>query len=485
MKRRFFLYALIISSLSAETKIISLDEAISIALENNRNLKISQASIDIANTMYNQAMSAHYPKLDVSVMANRLDEPATFELRGTTQVDNSGTKATYQALANAATADGDTVTAATYNGLIAATPDMSSLPINTDVEIMGRDTIISSFNMVLPLYTGGKISAITKQAKLGTHISQEAHRRTQNQVVYEVKKYYYGALLAKNLRQTAHDTLERMRFLSELTSRLYQGGSMQVKKTDYLRSKLSVSFVESLYETIKVKEVMAKSALANVIGLTFNDEVETATESFEAPVMNETMQALVSNAYKFNPDYNTLHLALKIKDAKIDEEKSAYLPSVALMGGVQHIYNDYEYGIINDTTKNSWNIGVGVKWSLFDGMLTTNKVEQAKLEKLQLEQQKFLLKDGLALQVKQSFLNMQSSFKQFNILNAAKDTASENRSLNTRAYQEGMVETKEVVEAQIFESLTIGNYYKAMHDFTMAKVTIDLIIGQSIQEIIH
>ena len=214
---------------------------------------------------------------------------------------------------------------------------------------------------------------------------------------------------------------------------------MQVKKTDYLRSKLSVNCIESLYETIKMKEIMAKSALANVIGLSYHDEIEVAAENFEIPIMGETMQAMVSDAYKFNPDYNTLHLALKIKDAKIDEEKSGYLPSVALMGGVKHMYNNYEYGIINDTTKNSWNIGVGVKWSLFDGMLTSNKVEQAKLEKLQLEQQQFLLEDGLALQIKQSFLSMQSSFRQFNILNEAKDTAKENRSLNTRAYQEFLV----------------------------------------------
>jgi len=485
MNVKIFLLGLIASSLLAETKTVSLSEALEIALQNNRNLKISKTAIDIANTMYNQAMSAHYPKFDASVVANRLDEFATFEMRGITEVSNSGTKATYQALANAATADGDAVTAATYNGLIAATPDVSNLPINTDVEIMGRDTVMSSLNMVLPLYTGGKISAITQQAKLGIHISQEEHRRTQNQVIYDVKKYYYGALLAKNLKQTAHDTLERMRLLSELTSRLYRGGSMQVKKTDYLRSKLSVDFIESLYETIKIKEIMARCALANVIGLSYNDEVEITADNFDIPIMNETMQVMVSNAYKFNPDYNSLHLALKIKDAKIDEEKSGYLPSVALMGGVQHIYNDYEYGIINDTTKNSWNIGVAVKWSLFDGMLTSNKVEQAKLEKLQLEQQQFLLEDGLALQIKLSFLNMQSSFKQFSILTRAKDTARENRSLNTRAYQEDMVETKDVIEAQLFESFTAGNYYRAMHDFTMSKVTVDLIIGKSIEKVIQ
>ena len=148
---------------------------------------------------------------------------------------------------------------------------------------------------------------------------------------------------------------------------------------------------------------------------------------------------------------------------------------------MQHIYSDYEYGIINETTKDSWNIGVGVSWSLFDGMLTTNKVEQAKLEKFQLEQQELLLEDGLALQIKNSFLNMKNNYRQFEILSKAKETASENRSLNTRAYQEDMVETKDVIEAQLIESFTLADYYRVMHDFSMAKAEADFIIGASIE----
>jgi hypothetical protein len=41
-----------------------------------------------------------------------------------------------------------------------------SISANMDTVAMGRDTVKSSLNILYPLYTGGKISAIIEQAKL-------------------------------------------------------------------------------------------------------------------------------------------------------------------------------------------------------------------------------------------------------------------------------------------------------------------------------
>ncbi len=467
-------------SLFAQTQVVNLNDAIAIALKNNNSLKISQTSVQIAQAMYKQAMSANYPTLDASVSAMRMDEALTFDMVGTTTIDNRAQKALYTNLGNAATADGDFNTAGTYAAIVAGTPDQSQLPIDMEVKIADRDTVLSKLTMQYPLYVGGKISAITEQASLGKKIAQEGKRRTKNQVIYDVKRYYYGVVLTKQLKKLSHDTLERMQFIEELTSRLYQGGSMHVKKTDYLRSKLSVSLIKSLDEKIGQKEAMAKAALLNAMGLSWQTEIDVSDTNLKEPVMNERMQELVDNAYMFNPDYTTLKLAIDVKKAKVEESKSDYLPHIGLSASVQNIYNDYDYGMVNDTNKNSWTIGIGATWSLFNGMRTTNEVEQSKLEKMKLEQTKVLLEEGLALQVKQAFLEMKSSYKQFNILNEAVENARENRELNTRAYQEDMAETKDVIEAQFFESYTQGDFYRAEYAHAVARAKLDFIVGTAV-----
>ena len=333
-----------------------------------------------------------------------------------------------------------------------------------------------------PLYTGGKISALIRQASLGKKIAQEGKRRTRSQVIYDVKRYYYGSLLTKQLKTLSEDTIERMRFLRDFTSKLYQGESLKVKKTDYLRSKLSVSMLESMHEELIQKEFMAKSALIFSMGVPWNDTVEVSQTKFKEPVMDKKLEALIQNAYKFNPDYATLKIAVDIQEAKIDESQSEYLPSIALTASAQHLYNDYEYGFVNDTNKNLWTVGVAIEWSLFNGMRTSNKVEQHRLEKLQLQQKELVLQDALALQVKHSFLQMQSSYKQYRILTEASQTARENRSLNTRAYQEDLVETKDVIESQLFESFTLSAYYRSLHDHASSRANTDFIVGQALEK---
>ena len=463
---------------------VTLNDAISIALENNKNLKVSKTSLQIADKLYNQAMSAHYPTLDVSMSAIRLDEAPTFEMRGSTVVNNAKTIGLYQSLSAAAQADNantPNTLSSTFAGIAAATPATSSLPISMNAKIMGRDTATAKLDMQLPLYTGGKITAITQQAKLGKAIAQEGNLRSRNQVIFDVKKYYYGAVMANKIKKLTSDTLERMGFIRDLTSRMYQGGSMTVKKTDYLRSKMSVNMIAVFYEDIKSKEVMAKAALANAMGYSWEKKIELADKELPIPLMNKEMKTMVKEAYEFNPDYKTLKLAIKVKDAKIDEAQSSYLPQVALFAGVQHMYNDYEYGVINETNKNSWNIGIGVQWSIFNGMRTLNQVEQRRLEKLKVQQQELLLQDGLALQIKQAYLQIQSTYNKHKVLVDAVAVAQENRDLNTRAYQEDMVETKDVIEAQLFEALTEADYYRTQNDHALARAQADLIIGNAIE----
>ncbi|QOY54215.1 TolC family protein [Candidatus Sulfurimonas marisnigri] len=509
-KQTLLLSVVLATSLYAQS--VTLDEAIAIALENNKQLRVSDISLKIADTLYNQAMSAHYPTLDVSVTAMRLDEAPTFEMRGLATVDNTGIKNLYSGLggayttlgatAGAVSADSGTLDLATqgtlnaiaasatttgtqFSAAAAAIPDQGSLPIDMEVQMMGRDTVMSQIDFMLPLYTGGKITAITEQAKIGKAISQEGVVRTRNQVIYDVKKYYYGVVLAKRVEKLASDTLERMSFTRDLTSQLYQGGSMKVKKTDYLRSKMSVNMIEVFYEDIKSKVVMAKAALANAMGYSWEKEIDATDDKLPAPVMDKSMKMMVQKAYEFNPDYKTLKLAIKVQDAKIDEAQSGYLPQVAFVASAQHMYNDYEYGVINDTNKNSWSIGVGVQWSLFNGMRTTNQVQQSRLEKLKMQEQEILLQDGLALQIKQAYLEMQSTYNKYKVLVDAVEVAKENRDLNTRAYQEDMVETKDVIESQLFEALTEADFYRCQNDYALARAKSDLIVGNAIEDSIN
>ena len=471
--------------LNAAQVSVTLDEAIRTALENNNALKISRTEIAIARAQYEQAMSAHYPSIDLQATALRADEALTFDMRGSAITPASvvaqqllGTAGLIDA---ALVAQGLLPTATpTAQGMIAGgLVTDQTVPFTGEVTVAGRDTAMGRLSLLYPIYTGGKISAIVAQAKLGEAVRVEQERRARSQVVFDVKKYYYGAMLLREIKQLVGDTGERMGFTRDLTESLYKGGSMNVKKTDYLRTKLTVDLIASMYEEVALKEQLALSALANAMGLSWTDTVEISQEHFDAPEMGEPMGALVEQAVRFNPQMATLKLALQVDDARIDEAQSGYLPSLAFNASVQTLDNDYKYGMVNEQNKNSWTIGVGMEWNLFNGMRTGAEVEQRRLEKRKHSEQLVLLEEGTALQMRHAFLALNSSYRQYGTLSSAAETASQNRDLNTRAYQEDMVKTEDVIMSQVMESVTKSNLFAAMHAYAMAKATADFLAGSA------
>ena len=132
----------------------------------------------------------------------------------------------------------------------------------------------------------------------------------------------------------------------------------------------------------------------------------------------------------------------------------------------------------------SWSIGVGLELPLFNGMRTTNEVREARARLEKLKQQQFLLKEGIALQVKHIFIQLMSTQQQKVSSEAAANSSEENRALNERAYQEELVETKDVIEAQLIESLMKAQYRKALYDHLEARANLDFVVGKQITDTI-
>ena len=80
---------------------------------------------------------------------------------------------------------------------------------------------------------------------------------------------------------------------------------------------------------------------------------------------------------------------------------------------------------------------------------------------------------------------MMSAQEQKKASEAAAKASEENRDLNERAYQEELVETKDVIEAQLVESIMKATYEKALFDHIEGEAHLDFVIGQEVMKLIH
>jgi outer membrane protein TolC len=354
-----------------------------------------------------------------------------------------------------------------------------------DVKLMDRENILGSLKMELPLYTGGMRAAIRKQAEKGLQVAKEEARRTDLQIIYDVKRMFSGSVLSGELLRIGQEALSRMEVTLELTENLYKKGSGRVKKTDYLRNKTVVEALRSAVAQLKANEQLAKAALLNTMGLEWDLLLELSQRDLPFAPYQTDLKKLVGNAYSFNPDWAKIQAGLEAAEAKIKEAKSGHLPKIALFGNLTHIWNNYDYGIVTSRNKDSWTVGVGMELPLFSGFRTTEEVKEAKARLGKLKEHQLLLKEGIALQVKHLFIQMTSAQDQKKASEEAAKASEENRDLNERAYQEELVETKDVIEAQLIESLMKVQHQKALFDHLEAQSHLDFVVGQEVTRLIQ
>jgi len=445
MKRKIITSILLLSSLYSNE--LKLQDAISTALQNNTKHVISVQDRAIAKARYEQASAADYPTLDISLVANRHDQKF---------IDHTETTFDLSALG------------------------AGVLPISYDHTVMGRDTAFAEAKAQYLLYSGGKISAAQEMTQQGMKYSNEASKLTDDEIVKNIKSYYWGAVLAQKLEFLTEQTVERIKAIYTLTEKFYQDGSMKVKKTDFLRTKMMLNTVEAMLEDMKANKELAFSALNFEMGVK-EDTLYTLTSSQSIlNLKNRSLEEYYKEMYLNNHLLAQTDIALKISKAQLSDAQSGYLPAVVLYGKIKALENDQDGGIINSTNNKSWDIGIAINYNLFSGGATHYKIEEAKANKLKLEAQKSYVKSALNLQLKQVYVKMKKSIKQSQILKNAKAVAEENSDLNMRAYQHDMVETKDVLEAQIFESLTKASYYKAIYEVQTNQAELDYLIAKSL-----
>ena len=93
-----------------------------------------------------------------------------------------------------------------------------------------------------------------------------------------------------------------------------------------------------------------------------------------------------------------------------------------------------------------------------------------------------MLKEGIGLQLRELFLQLESSEKSCADLQEAMTAAADDEDVTTRGYASGLLATEKVIRAQMQNALVSSAYYKAVYDHRALQSQIDLLVGHQVQE---
>lgn len=450
---------------------LNLDECIRMAMENSHRRPASNFAVAMAEAQHRQALAGYWPQVTLKGAYQRLDEAPNFVFPATTMRVPAGT-----------------TTITVPPGVLG--PGPVTLPVSTpaqaidvpkqDIKLMDPDSFMTSVNATWLLYDGGMRRGLREQSGGWLEMVKQDSRRTDLEIADSVKRLYYGAVLARQLHQVGKDTLARMEATLNLTETMYKEGSGKVKKTDYLDNKVMVETLRSALALLEKNEEMAQAALANTMGLSWNESIKPSDKEVPFTPYPKDLENLVGTAYKFSPDWAKVDAGIRAAEGAVRTAESGHYPKLAVTGELHKWWNDYNAGMATDQNKEGWSVGVGVEIPIFDGFLTRNRVSEASARVSKIKEEQFLLKEGIGLQIRDIVLGLNAAQKSHQATLDAMNSAIENRDLNIRAYQNELVDTEKVIRAQLIEALMSAQHYKTRYDHVALQAGLNLVVGTEI-----
>lgn len=316
------------------------------------------------------------------------------------------------------------------------------------------------------IYKGGKVINTIRYDEYGLTVAQALLDKAKLETVLNVQKAFYTLLLAEEFTNLNRKILDNVKaHLVSLEAR-YQNG--EASQSDILNIKKSLSNIEEAY-TSSLNEIdSGLSLLRDLLYLDENIKINPDGEFVYEPkeiAYDEAFLKTMRNRPEIR-QYETQEKQAKsaIEIAKADNRPNIYASWDYYSSSVSQLtfspsraWNDYNA------------IGLTFTWPIFDGWATKAKVEQAivDLKEAQLAKQK-LIKD-IILELKNAYIPLKNSIA--GIKTAESDLAlyKDRLLVIKQKYQDGITSLLDLDDANLSYNISLFNKNEAIYDYIIAK----------------
>lgn len=333
--------------------------------------------------------------------------------------------------------------------LIYMFPDMDIADMMT---LQMHGAYLAGLSLMQPIYTGGKITAGKRLAKIGTEVSAQKERLSRMDVISDADKAYWTLVAVDGKIDMLKAYMAQMDSIYAQTERSVKTGLATA--SDLLRIEARRSDIAyNLKKALNGRE-MCRLSMCRLIGVDSDTQI-VLTDTNINVVEPEILSADISQ----RPELEMLNLSIKANEQQVKMAKADYLPTIGLALGYfryGNIKTVSSYTLDNGTSgkySSTTNDGLGmgmlsVKIPIFNWGTTGKKVTKAKLE-LQ-KSQVDLSKNQrlLTLQAQQAITNVYDGYDLVKSARVALNQAEENLSNMQARYKVSLCPMIDLLDAQ-------------------------------------
>lgn len=389
---------------TSAAKSLSLQEAIDLSIKNSNQLKASQARIEQATGALQEAKDNKLPNASVSGSYLRVNSPninlKTKAFEGSDSSGNSG----------------------------------SSPAVN--------QAMYGILNVSLPVYTGGRIRYGIESAKyLQQAVMLDAQNDKEGIILNAIKAYinlYKASVTVNVVKENLQQSLHR----DSVLSRLEQTGLLA--RNDLLKAQLQSSNIELSVLDAENNRDIANVNMNLMLGLPEQTVITIDSSSFDKNIELKNLTDYEQLALQNRKDIQALSFRKKAATTGIAAAKAEMYPSIALTGG--YVAADIPHLL---TITNAVNIGVGIKYDIGSLWKTKSKIVQAQAREKEITANQALLDNAVRLHVNQDYENFLLSRKKIEVYERAVAQATENYRITKNKYDNNLVNTTDLLDANV------------------------------------
>lgn len=416
----------------------SLAECIAIALEHHPTLKAAAASVDAANQRIWEAASPYLPQVNTSYQAQRLRS----SLGAQTGLSSTGN--------------------------LVPTPGSTPAPHISTLQTINLYTGTVGFSQLL--FDFGQTLASIRSSQASERSAQDDETNTRDTVILNVQQSYFNVLATRRLLGVADETVRQTSKQLEQAQGRHEVGV--APKFDVTTAEVNLANAQLNQVSARNNLAVARETLRNALGINGPldfDVVDTLGK--DRIQMDE--DAALAIAYDHRPDLLSLKEQEDAQKEHIRSLQLEYLPNVTSNGNYIWKGNDYP---LQDT----WNVGASVNLTILSGGLTRAQISEAEANLAVLRFNADALRQNIALQVRQSLLNVQQALESIVVAGKAQQQAHESLELAEGRYTAGIGNIIELTTAQVQLTSAEASYVQALYGYQTSVAQLENAIGKPV-----
>lgn len=394
---------------------ITLEQAIELALKNNKDLQNARIALDKSRAKLQAALAAEYPSLDFQTELSRDHSAAA--VRQNQLARQSGLPASQQE------------TTTNLNG---------QLELSYDV------------------YTGGRRSATIDQSEREVRLNELEVERTSEQTRFDTTDNYYrlqDADAQVAIEQAAVDDANQTLRDAQLLERAGLG-----TKFDVLRAEVRLAEASQRLTQAIANQRTARQQLAETLSIGQKVELMAADEIQQAGNWGLSLEDSIVQAYKNRAELEQQLVQKEIAEQQANIELAAIKPQVSLFANYNFLDNFDDSADI----ASGYSFGTRLRWRLFDGGRAVAQAQQSYRDMDTADTNFAQQRNNIRFEVERAYYNLISNKDNIQSTRRNVELANEALRLARLRFQAGVGTQTDVIDAQSDLTTARSNYLRAI-----------------------